>query len=140
MTADPVAIYREIITLLEAAGLPTYLEPAHDVPSGPDGRVIQFASIPVNAGTERHRAGGRPHDRVESVLVRAVGPTGWDALAVAQKIRDTLAGIRLEAAGPGAGRLNEGDWSNAEALPEPDTDPLRVSVPVFFRFVSKGAP
>ena len=111
--------------------------PAEDLPTS-GGRVVQCAVLWPTTGVETARSDMRVHQRADAVRVVFVGSTVLDCLAAVQKGRTALQGRRLVASGRGGGGIREGGFTGAEPVPEPGTDPVRVSLTVQFDAVTKG--
>lgn len=110
--------------------------PADDLPAN-GGKVAQCVVLWPTAGTEQARFNDVVHQRNDSVLAVFVGPTVLDCLAAVGKGRKALQGSRLTASGPGGGRVREGGFSGAQPVPEPGTDPVRVSLSIQFDAITK---
>ena len=133
--ASLTAVHNEAKRRLEAV-LPTFWGPADDLPTS-GGRVVQCAVLWPTAGTETTRAAGPAHRRDDSLRAVFVGPTVLDCLAAVDKGRRALQGARLVASGRGGGPIGEGGFVGAEPIPEPGTDPVRLSLSVQFDLISK---
>lgn len=137
--ASLTAWHNEVKRILETAfTTPGSVQfgPAENLPAN-GGRVVQCVVLWPTAGTESTRAAGPVHRRDDSVVAVFVGATVLDALAAVGKGRKALQGARLTASGPGGGRVREGGFTGAQPVPEPGTDPVRVSLSVQFDAVSK---
>lgn len=131
-----VAFHREVKAVLETV-LPTFYGPADTLPKDPAGRVQQCAVLWPTTGTETTRNAGGVHERTDTVRVVFVGPTVLDCLAAVQKGRAVLADTHLAASGAGGGMLREAGFTGADPVPEPGTDPVRVSLSVQFDVITK---
>lgn len=129
------AWHREVHATLGTV-LPTFWGPATDLPTV-GGRVAQCAVLWPTTGVETARSDMRVHQRTDTVRAVFVGPTILDCLAAVQKGRTALQGRRLVASGRGGGGIREGGFTGAEPVPEPGTDPVRVSLAVQFDAVTK---
>ena len=133
--AGLTAVHNEAKRRLEAV-LPTFWGPAEDLPTS-GGRVVQCVVLWPTAGTETTRSNMVAHRRDDSFRAVFVGATVLDCLAAVDKGRRALQGARLVASGPGGGPVWEGGFVGADPVPEPGTDPVRVSLSVQFDLISK---
>lgn len=133
--AGLTAVHREVERRLGEV-LPTFWGPAEKLPTS-GGRVVQCAVLWPTPGTETTRSNMAVHRRDDSLRVVFVGATVLDCLAAVDKGRRALQGARLAASGYGGGPIWEGGFVGADPIPEPGTDPVRVSLSVQFDLVSK---
>lgn len=133
--AGLTAVHNEAKRRLEAV-LPTFWGPAEDLPTS-GGRIVQCVVLWPTAGTETTRSNMVAHRRDDSFRAVFVGATVLDCLAAVEKGRRALQGARLVASGPGGGQIREGGFVGADPVPEPGTDPVRVSLSVQFDLISK---
>lgn len=133
--ASLTAWHNEVKNVLGAA-LPTFFGPAVDLPAE-GGKVAQCAVLWPTTGLEQSRNGSPVHRRDDSVVVVFVAATVLDALAAVGKGRKALQGARLVSSGRGGGQVREGGFTGAQPVPEPGTDPVRVSLSIQFDAISK---
>ncbi|WP_053916999.1 hypothetical protein [Brachybacterium sp. SW0106-09] len=133
--ASLTAWHNEVQRTLNGA-LPTQFGPADTLPTE-GGSVAQCCVLWPTTGTEQSRNGSPVHQRTDSVLAVFVGATVLDALAAVGKGRKALEGARLTASTRNGGRVREGGFTGAQPIPEPGTDPVRVSLSIQFDAISK---
>lgn len=134
-TSSVTVVHEEIRATLVAAGVTAVYGPAPSLPVRDDGMVGQAAVLwPTPGRVQQTRSSGRMSGREDRVQVTCVGATVLDCLAAVSKVRAALVGVRL----PSGGLLIE-DPIAMQPTTEPSTDPVRVSVPLMFTFVTKGA-
>lgn len=119
---------------LTAAGIHAVDHPALDLPAGPDGLIAQAVVVRPSTGQYQYtRASGTSSGRIDGVTLYCVGATGYDALAVADKVEAAIGGMRLSSKG---GTLRH-DFKTDPA-PEPNADPRRVEVVLGYSTITKG--
>lgn len=133
--ASLTAWHNEVQRVLNSA-LPTQFGPSDALPTE-GGSVAQCCVLWPTTGTEQSRNGAPVHQRTDSVVAVFVGATVLDALAAVGKGRKALEGARLTASTPMGGRVREGGFTGAQPIPEPGTDPVRVSLSIQFDAISK---
>ena len=133
-TSSVTVVHEEIRAALVAAGVTAVYGPAPSLPVRDDGMVGQAAVLwPSPGRVQQTRSSGRMSGREDRVQVTCVGATVLDCLAAVSKVRAALVGVRL----PSGGLLIE-DPIAMQPTTEPNTDPVRVSVPLMFTCVTKG--
>ena len=133
-TSSVTVVHEEIRAALVAAGVTAVYGPAPSLPVRDDGMVGQAAVLwPSPGRVQQTRSSGRMSGREDRVQVTCVGATVLDCLAAVSKVRAALVGVRL----PSGGLLIE-DPVSMQPTTEPNTDPVRVSVPLMFTCVTKG--
>lgn len=133
-TSSVTVVHEEIRAALVAAGVTAVYGPAPSPPVRDDGMVGQAAVLwPSPGRVQQTRSSGRMSGREDRVQITCVGATVLDCLAAVSKVRAALVGVRL----PSGGLLIE-DPIAMQPTTEPNTDPVRVSVPLMFTCVTKG--
>ena len=133
-TSSVTVVHEEIRAALVAAGVAATYGPAPYLPTRDDGMVGQAAVLwPTPGRVQQTRSSGRMSGREDRVQITCVGATVLDCLAAVSKVRAALVGVRL----PSGGLLIE-DPIAMQPTTEPNTDPVRVSVPLMFTCVTKG--
>lgn len=133
--AGLTTFHREVKERLDAV-LPAFWGPAEVLPTV-GGKVRQCAVLWPSTGVEATRADSTAvYQRRDTLRVVCVGQTVLDALAAAQKTRQALHGVRLTASGRGGGRIREAGFTG-DPVPEPGTDPVRVSLTLQFEAHTK---
>ena len=132
--ATATSVFAAIKAALTAAGLAAYDGPADDLPTAADGLVAQAAVLWPSRLNQYSRMNGHNSGASDRVTVTCVGPTVRDALAVADKVDAALGGLMLSAKG---GTLRQTAVSGAP-VPEPNADPVRVSIAVEYSAITKG--
>lgn len=128
------SVHEQIRAALEGAGVNAVDGPAANLPAGPDGRVAQAAVLWPSPGLNQYtRASGTRSGRADRVIVTCVGATVRDALAVADKVDAAIGGMVLSAKG---GTLRQ--TVATQPAPEPNADPVRVSMAVEYVTITKG--
>lgn len=92
--------------------------------------VVLWPGAPLYSYT---RACGSSSGRTNRVLLTCVGATSLDALAVADRVEAAIGGMRVDAKG---GTLRQ--VLATAPVPEPNTDPRRVSLAVEYSTITKG--
>lgn len=134
-TSSVTVVHEEIRAALVAAGVTAVYGPAPSLPVRDDGMVGQAAVLwPTPGRVQQTCSSGRMSGREDRVQVTCVGATVLDCLAAVSRVRAALVGVRL----PSGGLLIE-DPIAMQPTTEPSTDPVRVSVPLMFTCVTKGA-
>ena len=136
-TSSVTVVHEEIRATLVAAGVTAVYGPAPSLPVRDDGMVGQAAVLwPTPGRVQQTRSSGGMSGRGDRVQVTCVGATVLDCLGAVSKVRAALVGVRL----PSGGLLNEDPIAiSLQPTTEPNTDPVRVSVPLMFTCVTKGA-
>lgn len=128
------SVHSAILAALQGAGVYAVPGPADDLPVAADGRVAQAAVLwpaaPLHAYT---RLVGESSGRRDRVTVICVGPTAFDALAVADKVEAAIGGMRTS---PKGGTLQQ--TASTEPAAEPNADPVRVSMALEYTTTTKG--
>lgn len=129
------AVHILIRDALTAAGVAAFDGPARDLPMDPGTglvgqAVVLWPSAPLHTYT---RASGASSGRANRVLLTCVGASSLDALAVADRVEAAIGGMRVDAKG---GTLRQA--LATDPVPEPNTDPLRVSLAVEYAVITKG--
>ena len=126
------AIHALIKSALTAAGVNAVDGPATHLPTV-GGVVSQSAvlwpSPRLNAYTRT--CGGRSGG-TDRVLITCVGATARDALAVADKVEAAIGGLVLSAKGSPLRQT-----AATQPVPEPNADPVRVSLAVEYTTITK---
>jgi hypothetical protein len=119
---------------LTAAGIHAVDGPAAHLPVGSGGAVAQAAVLWPQPGLYQYtRASGTSSGRADRVLITCVGATTRDALAVADKVEAAIGGLMLSSKG---GTLRQ--TLATSPAPEPNADPVRVSLAVEYSTITKG--
>lgn len=129
------SVHTAILAALRAAGVHAVPGPALDLPRAADGRVAPAAVVWPSARLNAYRrtSGGRSGGDDRATVV-CVGPTSLDALAVADKVDAALGGLVLSDKGGPLAQTNA-----TTPAPEPNADPVRVSLAVEYTATMKGA-
>ena len=128
------SVHGLIKAALIADGVPAVDGPADDLDVDADGLVAQAAVLwPAPGLYQYRRMIGQRSGRDDSILILCVGATARDALAVADKVENSIGGMVL----PGKGGTLRQTIATA-AVPEPNADPVRVSLAVEYTTVTKG--
>ena len=129
-TTSVHALIRDALT---AAGVNAVDGPATDLPT--DGGLIAQAAVlwPFPGLYAYARASGTRSGRTDRVLITCVGATSRDALAVADKVEAAIGGMVTSDKG---GTLRQ--TAATQPVPEPNADPVRVSLAVEYTTVTKG--
>ena len=129
------SVHAAILAALTGAGVHPVFGPVLDLPRASDGRVAPAAVVWPSARLNAYRrtSGGRSGGD-DRVTVICVGPTAFDALAVADKVDAALGGLVLSNKG---GPLAQ--TATTTPTPEPNADPVRVSLAVEYAATTKGA-
>lgn len=128
------ASHELIKATLIAAGIDAEYGPRKVIPVGTDGKVKQAAVLYPTAPLHQYpRTSGGSSGREDTVTVVCVGPTVLDALNVADEVEQAIGGMRL----PGKGGTLRQTVSTNPA-PEPNADPVRVSMSVEYSTITKG--
>lgn len=126
---DHLAIKAALVT----AGLDADFGPRSDLPTE-GGRVAQAVVIYPTAPLHQHRrSSGGSSGRETTLTAVCVGPTVLDALNVADEVEAAIGGMRL----PGKGGVLRQILATTPA-PEPNADPVRVSLSLEYTTVTKG--
>ena len=127
------AVHALIKAALVAGGVNAVDGPAHDLPT--DGGLIAQAAVlwPAPGLHQYARANGESSGRADKVTITCVGATVRDALAVADKVEAAIGGMRVSAKG---GTLRQ--TAVTSPAPEPNADPVRVSLAVEYSTITKG--
>ena len=129
------SVHAAILAALTGAGVHAVAHPALDLPRASDGRVAPAAVVLPNARLNGYtRVSGGRSGGLDRVLVYCVGPTAFDALAVADKVDAALGGLVLSDKG---GPLAQ--TATTTPATEPNADPVRVSLAVEYTATTKGA-
>lgn len=126
------AVHALIRAALVAAGVNAVDGPARDLPT--DGGLIAQAAVlwPSPRLHAYTRASGTSSGGTDVVTITCVGATTYDALAVADKVEAAIGGMRLSSKG---GTLRQ--TVATKPAPEPNADPVRVSLAVEYATVTK---
>lgn len=128
------SVHADIFDAIDAAGVHVVYGPADDLPTGADGLVAQAAVLwPAPRLNLYTRMIGTRSGGADRVVVTCVGATARDALAVADKVEAAIGGMRLSAKG---GTLRQ--TAVTSPVPEPNADPVRVSMAVEYSTITKG--
>jgi hypothetical protein len=128
------SVHAQIRTALVSAGLAVYDGPADDLAAGADGRVSQAVVLwPAPGLYQYDRMIGQRSGREDRLVMTCVGATSRDALAVADKVENAIGGMVLSAKG---GTLRQ--TIATQPVPEPNADPVRVSLAVEYTTTTKG--
>jgi hypothetical protein len=128
------SVHGLIKAALIADGVDAVDGPADDLPVDADGLVAQAAVLWPAPGLYHYRRMiGQRSGRDDSILILCVGATARDALAVADKVENSIGGMVL----PGKGGTLRQTIATAP-VPEPNADPVRVSLAVEYTTVTKG--
>ena len=126
------SVHALIKSALTAAGVNAVYGPATNLPTI-GGVVAQSAvlwpSSRLNAYT---RACGRSSGGTDRVVITCVGATTRDALAVADKVEAAIGGLVLSAKGSPLRQV-----AATQPVPEPNADPVRVSLAVEYTTITK---
>ncbi|GGL27660.1 hypothetical protein H9L10_03540 [Phycicoccus endophyticus] len=129
----PDAVHELIKDTLLAAGVDADYGPRPTLPVE-DGLVAQAAVLYPAAPFHRYsRSAGTASGREDTLTIVCVGATVLDALNVAHEVEQAIGGMRVTSKG---GTLRQ-TVATAPA-PEPNTDPVRVSMAVEYTTVTKG--
>lgn len=129
------SVFATIRAALEAGGVSVFDGPARDLPMDPGTGTVGQAVV-LWPGAPLHsysRQCGSSSGRTNRVLVTCVGASSLDALAVADRVEAAVGGLRVDARG---GTLRQ--VLATDPVPEPNTDPLRVSLAVEYTVITKG--
>lgn len=119
---------------LVGAGIDADYGPRKTPPVDAGGRVRQFAVLYPTAPLHQYtRSSGDSSGREDAVTVVCVGPTVLDALNVADEVEAAIGGMRLSDKG---GTLRQ--TIATTPAPEPNADPVRVSMSLEYTTVTKG--
>lgn len=115
------------------AGLNAVDGPAADLPT--DGGLIAQAAVlwPFPRAHAYTRASGLSSGGADRLIITCVGATNRDALAVADKVEAAIGGMRTS---PKGGTLRQ--VTATQPAPEPNADPVRVSLALEYSTVTKG--
>jgi hypothetical protein len=127
------SIHALIKAALVAAGVNAVDGPANDLPT--DGGLIAQAAVlwPFPRAYAYTRANGTSSGGTDRVVIHCVGATSRDALAVADKVEAAIGGMVTSAKG---GTLRQ--VAATQPVPEPNADPVRVSLGVEYVTITKG--
>ena len=127
------AIHALIKSALVAAGVNAVDGPANDLPT--DGGLIAQAAVlwPFPRAYAYTRSNGTSSGGTDRVVIHCVGATVRDALAVADKVEAAIGGMVTSDKG---GTLRQ--TAATQPAPEPNADPVRVSLAVEYTTVTKG--
>ena len=129
----PTEVAELIKAALVAAGIDADYGPRPDLPTE-GGLVAQAAVLYPSSPLNRYtRSVGTSSGREDGVTVVCVGATVLDALNVAHEVEQAIGGMRVSDKG---GTLRQA-VATAPA-PEPNADPVRVSLAVEYTVVTKG--
>ena len=129
------SVHAAIRDALADAGVYAVFGPAEDLPRGEDGLIGQAAVLwPAAPLHDYVRVSGDASGRRDRVSVVCVGATVLDALAVADQVEAAVGGMRVS---EGGGTLRQ-IVSTSSPVPEPNSDPTRVSMSVEYATVTKG--
>jgi hypothetical protein len=128
------SVHALIKAALTAAGVTAVDGPAVDLPAGVDGLVAQAAVLwPAPRLNSYTRMTGTRSGGADRIVITCVGATNNDALAVADKVEAAIGGLVLSAKG---GTLRQ--TAATQPVPEPNADPVRVSLAVEYSTITKG--
>jgi hypothetical protein len=128
------SVHALIKAALTAAGVVAVDGPAVDLPAGVDGLVAQAAVLwPAPRLNSYTRMTGTRSGGADRIVITCVGATNNDALAVADKVEAAIGGMVLSAKG---GTLRQ--TAATQPVPEPNADPVRVSLAVEYSTITKG--
>lgn len=128
------ALHAAIVTALTDAGVHAVYGPADDLPTAADGLVAQAAVLWPRARFNGGLRACGDDSRGEDVLtITCVGATVRDALAVADKVHSAIGGLRLSSKGSPLSQTIA-----TSPTPEPNADPVRVSLAVEYSTITKG--
>ena len=126
-------VHALIKAALVAAGVNAVDGPATNLPTD-GGLIAQAAVLWPSAGLYAYtRAVGTSSGRADTVTITCVGATARDALAVADKVEAAIGGMVTSAKG---GTLRQ--TAATAPAPEPNADPVRVSLSVEYSTITKG--
>jgi hypothetical protein len=129
------SVHGLIRSALADGGLAVHDGPAMELPVDADGFIAQAAVLWPAAGQYQYRRMmGQQSGREDRLLILCVGATTRDALAVADKVENAIGGLVL----PGKGGTLRQVPLSAIPAPEPNADPVRVSLPVEYTTITKG--
>ena len=127
------SVHGDIFDALDATSLHVTYGPATTLPST-GGLVAQSAVLwPLPRLNTYARSNGESSGGTDRLLITCVGATTRDALAVADKVEAAIGGMRLSSKG---GTLRQ--IGATIPAPEPNADPVRVSMAVEYSTVTKG--
>lgn len=128
------AVHAAIKAALEAAGVSAIDGPAKTLPT--DGGLIAQTAVlwPAPRAHVYTRGSGDSSGGTDRVTILCIGATAFDALAVADAVEAAIGGMRISAKG---GTLRQTGGA-VDPAPEPNSDPVRVSLPVEYSVVTKG--
>ncbi len=127
------SVHAAVRAALSAAGLHAVDGPADSLPIE-GGMVAQAVVLWPGAPLYSYtRACGSSSGRTNRVMLTCVGATSLDALAVADRVEAAIGGMRVDAKG---GTLRQ--VLATAPVPEPNTDPRRVSLAVEYSTITKG--
>lgn len=127
------SVHEQIKAWLEADGVNAVYGPATDLPTD-DGLIAQTAVLwPSPRAHAYTRASGDSSGGTDRVIVTCVGATVLDALAVAAAVEASIGGRHVSAKG---GTLRQ--TVATSPAPEPNSDPVRVSLAVEYSVITKG--
>lgn len=128
------SVHAAIMAALTGAGVAAVYGPADDLPTGADGLLAQAAVLwPAPRLNAYTRMEGTSSGGTDRVIIHCVGATARDALAVADKVEAAIGGMVLSDKG---GTLRQVIALAPE--PEPNADPVRVSMAVEYTTITKG--
>ena len=128
------SVHAAIAAALTSGGVSWVYGPADEIATDTGGLVAQTAVLWPAARLNQYtrttgaRSGGR-----DRVTVICVGATVRDALAVADKVETAIGGLMLSDKG---GTLMQ--TAATDPAPEPNADPVRVSLAVEYTTITKG--
>lgn len=133
--ATASSVYAAVKAALTSAGVAAYDGPAEDLPVDDDGLVAQAAVLWPSRLNTYTRMNGHNSGATDRQTIICVGATTLDALAVADKVEAAIGGLMLS---PKGGTLQQVDDVPRLPEPEPNADPVRVSLAVEYAAITKG--
>jgi hypothetical protein len=128
------SVHAAIMAALTGAGVAAVYGPADDLPVAVDGLLAQAAVLwPAPRLNTYTRMVGTRSGGADRIVITCVGATARDALAVADKVEAAIGGMVLSAKG---GTLRQ--TAATSPVPEPNADPVRVSLAVEYSTITKG--
>lgn len=128
------SVHATIRAALVAAGVHAVDGPATELPLDDDGLIAQAAVLWPGARLNQYtRATGTRSGGVDSLVAICVGATTRDALAVADRVEAAIGGLVTS---PKGSPLRQ-TATSGRPVPEPNADPVRVSLGVEYTTVTK---
>lgn len=128
------SVHAAVEAALAGAGVYAVYGPADALPTASDGLVEQAAVLWPRARFHGGiRASGDDSRGEDVITITCVGATARDALAVADKVHAAIGGLRVSDKGSPLTQTIA-----TSPAPEPNADPVRVSLAVEYTTVTKG--